>query len=199
MSTMKSPDTRRAILDAAVTVYGRAGVPGFSMRAVAAEAGITATAIYRHYPDKQALALALVERAREMLGSCLLEGVRGSDSLERLWSCGEGYIRFAREHPQLYRLLFLDPLQDSLPDARVIHDHDDAVPYRFVIDRIREAMADGRLRPDDPARVGLSVWAHLHGVCALSLAGRVRSEDLPAVARMSLRHLLDGLAKEVPR
>jgi AcrR family transcriptional regulator len=192
---MRARDTHETILEAAVQVYGSEGSRGFSMRAVAAEAGITATAIYRHYPDKAALERALLARARQLLGGYMIEGIRGGDSLERVWSCGDSYVRFVLDHPQLYRLLFLEPLHGALPDVHSIGSSEEAAPFRFVIDRIREAMADGFLDPGDPTRAALSVWAHLHGICTLHLAGRVTSDDLPSVARASLRDLYDGLRR----
>jgi AcrR family transcriptional regulator len=192
---MDGPATRTRILDAAVTVYGREGARGFSMRAVASETGITATAIYRHYPDKAALAAALVDRARRMLGGYLVDGMRGENSLVRVWSCSDSYVRFVRQHPQLYRLLFLEPLHDTLPGVHEIGTREEAAPFLFVVDRIREAMDDGYLVRDDPTRTALSVWAHLHGLCALFLAGRVTDEDLAPVARASLKHLYEGLRR----
>ena len=165
------------------------------MRSVAAEAGITATAIYRHYPDKAALACALVERARRLLGGYLLDGIHGDDSLERLWSCADSYVGFFSAYPQLYRLLFLDPLAADLPVVDELQDTMAAAPFRFLIDRIREATADGFLAVGDPGKAALSVWAHLHGLCALSLAGRIPTEQLQSVARASLQDLHEGLRR----
>ena len=195
---MEPQGTAATILDAAVSVYGKRGARDFSMRAVAAEAGITATAIYRHYPDKAALAAALIERARRLLGGYLLEGVAGADALERLWSTGDGYVRFARDYPQLYRLLFMDPIDGPLPDVHEMQSGRHALPFRLVIDRIREAMADGFLAEGDPGRAALSVWAHVHGLCTLALAGRVPGDDLEGLCRTSLVHLFEGLKRRHP-
>ena len=192
---METKSTREVILDAAVAVYGRGGSRGFSMRGVASEAGITATAIYRHFPDKAALARALVERVRRLLGGYLLDGISGGTSLDRVWSCGDSYVRFVVDHPRLYRLLFMDPLDDALPDVHEMQAGDEAAPFRFVIDRIREAMADGFLAEGDPGRAALSVWGHIHGLCALALVGRVPAEHLQALCRASLSDLYEGLKR----
>ena len=72
---------------------------------------------------------------------------------------------------------------------------DDAAPFRFVIDRIREAMADGFLADGDPGKVALSVWAHIHGLCALTLIGRVPAEHLQALCKASLSDLYEGLKR----
>ena len=192
---MPSHDTREAILEAAVSIYGRDGSRGFSMRAVAAQAGITATAIYRHFPDKADLARALVDRVRKLLGGYMLDGMSGRDSLERLWSCAGSYVQFVRDHPQLYRLLFMDPLSDALPDVHEMQSGGEAAPFRFVVDRIREAMADGFLAEGDPGRAALSVWAHIHGLSALALVGRVPADDLQALCTASMTDLYEGLKR----
>ena len=192
---MKQGNTRERILDAAVGVYGSQGSQGFAMRTIASEAGITATAIYRHFPDKAALAEALVERARRLLGGFLISGITGQNSLERVWSCADCYVRFACEYPQLYRMLFMDPVSGQLPDVHVMKAGGDAEPFQFVVDRIREAMADGYLVEIDPGMAGLSVWAHTHGLCALAIASRIPAEDLPGLCRASLSLLLEGLKR----
>jgi AcrR family transcriptional regulator len=186
-------NTRDRILEAALAVYGCDGNRGFTMRAAAAEVGITATAIYRHFPDKAALSHALVERARRLLGMCLLDGITGRTSLERLWSCAASYVRFARDYPQLYRLLFIDPIVDELPVVHEMQPGEEPAPFRFVVDRVREAMADGFLTAGDPQRIALSVWVHVHGVCTLALAGRLPGEALGRICEESLTCLYEGL------
>lgn len=175
-----------------MAVYGRDGSRGFSMRTVASEVGITATAIYRHYPDKAALAAALVERARVLLGEYLRDGARGSDSFERLASSGKSYVRFVMDHPQLYRLLFMDPLDDSLPNVHEMQTGEDAAPFLFAIELTRQAMDDGFLAQGDPGKVALTMWAHVHGLCTLALAGRIPIGELQEMTRASALQLYEG-------
>jgi len=191
---MNTGDTKTHILAAAIAAYGRVGSHGFSMRVVAAEAGITATAIYRHFADKEALVQAMVERARAIFAGYLFEGISGADSLERLWSCARSYVRFALEYPRLYQLLFLDPINPTLPNVHDIGENEDAKPFRFVVDRIREAMAHGFIRKGVPEEAALSIWAHIHGLCALAFAGRIPNEELQATCARSLSDLLAGLS-----
>ena len=55
--------TRVQILNSAITRFAYAGYRGVSMRDVAAAVGISAAALYHHFPDKQALYLAAMEYA----------------------------------------------------------------------------------------------------------------------------------------
>ena len=60
---------RRLIVEAAGRLFGERGYDGTRLDAVAAAAGVTKPVLYRHFADKTALYLALLERHREDLGS----------------------------------------------------------------------------------------------------------------------------------
>jgi AcrR family transcriptional regulator len=59
--------TRERILNAAAQLFAEHGFPGASMPAIAAQSGITAGAIYRHFASKAELLLEVVKRALEAL------------------------------------------------------------------------------------------------------------------------------------
>ena len=58
-------DTRQSILEAARDLYAKEGVHALSMRKLADQVGISATAIYRHFDDKEHLILAAVLPGRQ--------------------------------------------------------------------------------------------------------------------------------------
>jgi len=62
-----APDKRARVTDAAVQVFLANGFDRTSMDMVAAQAGVSKTTIYAHYPDKVALFRAVVERSTRML------------------------------------------------------------------------------------------------------------------------------------
>jgi len=65
--------TRRAILDAALTLSDGSALVALSLRQVAKQVGIVPTAFYRHFPSIEALGLALVEESLDTLRSLLRE------------------------------------------------------------------------------------------------------------------------------
>lgn len=142
---------RDALLDAADAVIRRQGA-GASMRAIAAEAGITKPILYRHFGDKAGLYRALAERYAEPLlaevRAALDAAPGGRDSL----AAGlEAYLRFVVEHPEVYRFLVHGPRDDEGGTQPIVAE---------VTRRIGEVLAD-RLRanlgvPDHRA----TVWGH---------------------------------------
>ena len=80
-------DTRTAILDVAIPLFAASGYSGVSMRTIAKLVGISAAALYHHYPDKQSLYLATMERVFADKSEGITSAVaRQGSSAERLYS-----------------------------------------------------------------------------------------------------------------
>lgn len=166
----RAPDSgmEESILEAAGEILAEEGAEALSMRAVAGRVGISATAIYHYFENKRDLVDRVVYRAYRHLqeyGRKQAEAVpRGS--LERLRALAEGYIRFALDHEQHFRVLFA--LQSER--LREMEDHPATGGYEMVLEAVTEAMDAGELERRDPRMVSLYVWSSVHGLVTLSLA-----------------------------
>lgn len=185
---------RVPVLDAALAVVRRDGPAALTMRTVAAEAGVTATALYRHFASKDDLVRAVVGEAYRLFRSYLVAELEGDDPVRWLRLGFDRYLRFALEHRNYYRLLFASPhgAVDRYPDDFA---RGRSAGFRQLRDVIAEGMARGTLRPDEPADVALSVYAHMHGLVMLHFEGRFGDDDalFAGFYRRSMEHLLSGL------
>ncbi|HEX2316147.1 MAG TPA: TetR/AcrR family transcriptional regulator [Thermomonospora sp.] len=103
--TMRDPDRRRALLEAADQVIRREG-PGASMAEIAAEAGISKPILYRHFGDKSGLYQALAERhTRRLVESIQAEFSKTGSVRDRTRSTIDTYLSMIFQNPQLYRFL----------------------------------------------------------------------------------------------
>lgn len=68
MATKRGPLTPQDFVDAAMAFAARQGLAGLSMRALGAELNVDATALYRHFPSKESLLMAMVDK---MLGEAV--------------------------------------------------------------------------------------------------------------------------------
>ncbi len=136
------------------------------MRQLAREVGVSATAVYRHFPDKKALLAALAEEGFVRLG---LSQQQASDAAgggaEGFAETGRAYVRFALANPALFRLTFTH--------AGVGHDvraeGDDAS---------RLLLQYARIFGGDYAQwLALQAWSVAHGLAMLMLDGRVPPDD----------------------
>ena len=138
------------------------------MRAVAEGSGVTAAAIYKHFRDKTALVDHVVGLAFQTFERSLLEAIAPLPvaSFARLAALGEAYIRFAAEHEEEFKVLFM-PLRGG---RKKLSDVPGEGGYRILRQCVAEAMAAGTLRDGDPDLVSFYLWSRVHGIVMLLLA-----------------------------
>jgi AcrR family transcriptional regulator len=167
--------TRERILSAARGLLAEGGLEACSMRGVAAPAGVTAGAIYKHFRDKKSLVDQVVAEAFERFELALLESIATHPvgSFARIAAMGEAYIAFAEEHEEEFKVLF-NPI--VAPRKRV-----DELPghggYPILRRCIVEAIEAGTIRSDaDPDLVALFLWSRVLGILTLLMACDFRGE-----------------------
>jgi AcrR family transcriptional regulator len=170
-------DPRESILACACELYLTDGLGGLSMRKLAKEVGVTAPALYRYYDGREAVLGDLVRQAHHVFLDYLRRGLEAPTPFERFVNAGDGYIDFALEHPRWYAIMFSGPERlgmDSIPDD--INSMGCAI-HQFWNDRVNECMRAGVLKDTDPEDVGLTLWAHAHGLVQLYHQGRLNTDE----------------------
>src|SRR5260221_10566697 len=102
-------DLRAASLRAARELLEEDGSAALSMRAVARRAGVSPTAPYRHFPDREALVSAVASVGYRELAAKLAAAHPAPSTPDDLTSVAVEYVRFALEHPALFRAMFAEP------------------------------------------------------------------------------------------
>lgn len=179
-------DIKSRIIAAARTLYFERGPEAVTMRAVAERVGVTATALYRHVADKDALLREIMGEGSRLLGSHLFRALEAPTPLERLRATANAYLDFAAAQPQAYRALYEAGEVDEGSPIQLQR----GAMRRFLRDRVREAMEAGVVAPGDPDGTALSVWAMLHGLASLHHAGITRMEW---ARERALTNLIEGI------
>jgi AcrR family transcriptional regulator len=113
----KGERTRARLLLAAARQLGEQGYAGLSIADVCAAAGVTRTALYKHFPTKQDLVLALVSDFQQFLGDALRDGGRrgaaGAD--DPVLATNLAYVRLYRKHARLVHAV--QEARQALDDA----------------------------------------------------------------------------------
>lgn len=160
-------DLRRALLDAALQRLAEAGAAALSLRGLARDVGVSATAVYRHFANKEALLAGIATEGFLGLKEETELGGReaGEDPLARLAGIGRGYVRFARRHPAHYRLMFGPRMLDraQYPELEQAARASYAVLENAVADGVRA----GALAPEDVALLSTAAWSLVHGLSSL--------------------------------
>jgi AcrR family transcriptional regulator len=187
---------RTRILKTAETLYLSGGSKALSMRNVARELGVTATALYRHYRNKDELLDALAERGYAVFARHLRRPVRGPD---RFLGVTGHYLDFALQHPRLYELIFLEPRREvrRFPNDFAAHASES---FDVLHGIVRDEIQPSRPALENSLEIALTIWAHLHGLVMLYRAGRFGSgkAGFRSICLRSMDRLRRGLLAEQP-
>jgi AcrR family transcriptional regulator len=136
------------------------------MREVAAAVGVTPPAIYLHFADKAELMVAVCQREFGALDSFVEAAIDGvDDPVTRLHERGRAYVRFGVEHPEQYRILFMDR-SAPLPMPAV----DTATGFGHLVTNVQDAIDAGVLGETDAVLVASGLWSLVHGITSLAVA-----------------------------
>jgi len=186
---------RRALMDAALDLVTELGPMGLTLRGAARRAGVSPSAPYRHFVDREALLAAVAAEGFALLADQLDEvSAALEDPLERVLRIGVAYVRFATENRARYRVMF----GQQIPDRKKHPELEEAARRTFShLDRaIADAHARGLLR-GEPRALTLLAWSVVHGLSSLILDGQARVSGEPpsveAIAERLGQLLLDGI------
>jgi AcrR family transcriptional regulator len=140
----------------ALGILEREGPQGVTMRAIAERVGIRAPSLYKHFPDKEALEVAMMAVGLEQFADAFEGAAAGAPTRARIRALGRTYRQWALSHPHLYRLLTDGPLPRADLPAGL-----EARAARPILEAFGGDVA--------LARAG---WALAHGLTSLELAGR---------------------------
>jgi len=156
--------TRRSLLEAAGVLLDLGGVEAVTLREVGARSGVSRSAAYRHFADKESLLAVLATNALGELGDALEVLVNSADSpKDSLRSALLSLITIGRTRPHLYRLMFTPPAGDPAAAARAAERAQDL--FLDLVGRITG--------PRQARRYGALLLTSAHGITGLDLSGHM--------------------------
>ena len=168
---------REEILDAAERLLMETGdAEAVSIRAISQTVMVSAPSIYRHFEDKDALVLAVCERAYNRFGDYLNAGAAAHHGpLGEIMGRALAYVRFALDNPGQYRVLFMTPGAHVHKDFAHDHSFDlESSEMRGLVDLVRaveNAIEQGMVRPvASPLEMSILLWSQVHGIASLRIA-----------------------------
>ena len=193
---------RASILDAARTLFVERGIDAVSMREIAKKINYSATTLYHHFADKEALLQAVCDEDFLKLASGMHQVMQLPDLIARIQALGKGYAMFALQHPNHYRLMFMTPRTPCNPDiTRIQQGNTEQDAYAQLKLVVQDAFDAGlfRLEITDAELIAQTIWAGMHGVCSLQIAlgqeGWIQWADIEARLQLMQSAMLHGLLK----
>ncbi|MEO5493540.1 MAG: TetR/AcrR family transcriptional regulator [Sphingomonas sp.] len=167
-------DLRAALIDAGLRMLEERENADLSLREMARSVGVSATAVYRHFPDKEALRGALAQAAYDRLGDAQRAAAVGMDNvLDEFQAMGRTYVRFALDHPALFRLMASMPPHGDL--FELSEDEDDEAGKLLRAYAVK--LAGKGASPETVRTIAMRSWALVHGLAVLMLQGYVPRDE----------------------
>jgi len=191
---MTRSHTSERIAEAALTLLESEGADAVSMRRVADAVGLSAMAIYRHFPNRDALLKSVSDRSFHELADYWAARTGSGDVETRLLGTQVGYLEYAFAHPHVFDYVFAETRQGMRRFPDDFRDRGSPT-MNLIVDLLDEGMRAGVFRQDDPLDVAVTIWAQAHGLITLYRAGRFTftADEFRVFYRRSLQRLLDGL------
>jgi len=168
-------DLREALIDAGLKLLSEGGVERLSLRAAAQLAGVSHTAPYRHYRDKEALVAAIAERGFRLLTVSMQSELARSHAQrapDKVLALGLGYIGFGTAHPAYLQLIFGGVLSKQNPPAELQAAGSEA--YLTLRTAVADGITAGELRSGNADELALACWSLVHGLAMLIINGAVQ-------------------------
>ena len=167
-STYHHGSLRAALIEAGIAALEGSEGAQFSLRELARKVGVSPAAVYRHFPNKEALLAELSREGLRILGTAQREAYEAAGGgAQGFAETGRAYVRFALAHPALFRLIFAhgDPGHSGKQESD---------PARDMLEQATSELTGGGPAAE---RLATQAWAIAHGIAMLMLDRRLPADD----------------------
>lgn len=176
-------DLRNSLIQAALTLVAERGVDGFSLRGAARTVGVSPSACYRHFTDREELLAAVAHEGLETLSEAMrvaaapYRGDTATDAVRRFWSYSSAYLHFALEHPAHFLVMHALPKSEHSRDLMLPR-----TPAVLAQTGMEALVAHGVVAPEVAGRALLACWTSVHGLASLAVNGQLPIANGTALA-----------------
>jgi len=168
-------DLKSALIEAGLAELEEKGLAGVSLRGIAARVGVSHTAPKNHFDSLRGLLTAIATHGFEMQTAEMRRGVEDQPpGPARLRAASNGYVRFALNNPELFKLMFSGSLKDGEdPDIKRAA----WAAYDVLRDIAHGLDWDKADNPGGPWRTEWMLWSMVHGYASLLVEGEIRRKE----------------------
>jgi AcrR family transcriptional regulator len=192
-------DLRYALIQAGLELLTEGGSASLDLRKVARKVGVSHSASYHHFPNKQTLIAAINEEGFHLLAQSIQDalGHVSDEPFEQLQAIARAYLLFAQENPWLMREMFSGLTIEREAFSSLYAASKEV--FGFYVEVVKRGQGKGRIVPGDPGEMASVLWSLLHGVAMLMIEHQMRPyangpEGVERMAHLCTQTLYSGLA-----
>jgi len=166
-------DLKNALIKAGVEILSKEGIKGLSLRKVAQGAGVSHSAPYSHFPDKQSLIAAISTEGFNQLYAELDAAILAypKNPKKQLQQGIQAYVQFALNNTDTFKIMFSGALEKEKEYPAFVEIS--SKTFQRVVDVVRVCQEAGILNPKSPEMMAVAVWGQVHGIISLALEGQI--------------------------
>jgi AcrR family transcriptional regulator len=166
-------DLKNALIKAGIEILSKEGMEGLSLRKVAQKAGVSHSAPYAHFSDKQSLIAAISTEGFNQLYAELDAAVLAhpKEPKKQLQDGARAYVRFALNHTDTFKIMFSGVLEKEKDYPAFVEISQKT--YQRVVDVVEVCQQAGIMHGESAEMMAVAVWGQLHGIVSLALEGQI--------------------------
>ncbi len=190
-------ERRGEILAAATRIFNSDGYDGATIRRIAEEVGLSSTALYMHFRDKDEILVEICQGAMEQLLTLGAQiAAQDKPALERARNMIEAYIQFGLDNPSTYRLVFCSHGRHLSPESQAPVEMLGDRCFQKLHDVVAEIADQGRLKSPGALVAAQVLWSAGHGLVSLMITQPGRQwAPAPVLTAALLDGIFDGVIR----
>lgn len=169
-----SGDLKLRLLKTAADIISEEGIKKLTLRSLSNKVGVSRTAPYRHFENKDALLLAIAENGFNELTIRYrkINQDESLDSLSKLHNIALAYVDFAIHHPGAFRLMFgQEIIQHQRSEQLCLDARETFHEYLTAVEAFQK---ERKINIDDDSILANYFWTLVHGLAILLIDGQIR-------------------------
>ncbi len=170
-------DLKKEMIQRGIQLLNEVDYDDFSLRKIAAMCGVSHSAPYKHFKNKNELIAAIVQEVSDSFKAALEEAVLmyPVDAENQIIELGKCYVRFMVENPDYMRFIFVNPSQKRI---NMIHEPDYCTDTYLIFQKSALRYLEWlKANPQDQAVDILTMWSLVHGYSMLLVNNNIDVPD----------------------
>lgn len=165
---------KQALIEAAWQELKAKGAQNMSLRSIARIAGVSQTAPYRHFDDKNHLLVAMAQETHLMLADAFRQAINSEqDALHNIYNIGLSYVQFARTNPDRYKLIFGPSVERRTEYPELVDAGQQSIGV--VISQVQLLLSQPTCSLENSQQniemTSYNLWASVHGLASVVIDG----------------------------